>query len=351
VEMAHASKNCQPTLISNTIIHVELRDAAPVEMPKITQGKNSGMGPWSYLRAYDADTGKPLWIAEAATSFHNTPVFGKLEHQPIVFHGRGGPHNPPEKPYGYTLTRADNGKTLWDHPMNDATTVMNAGLDERFAYAFASGKLLAMSLSNGKVEREYSLTENATWYMWNATRKIHEITTENTKGLLSAGHGSMHASILVGRHMLFLAHNHPSVGRVNLDTGKVVYLHVPVQVERKHSAPEVKHWEKTDYIKPVPQNARGWEVDVDKRTYSNGWGHLFLPSPIAVNRKVYFVTMLGTVYVVDANAKDFDGKALVWVGDLGPPVKTWTMAPISYANGRLFARTLREIVCIGPKFE
>lgn len=351
VELEHASKNCQPFLIGNTIVHVELKDRASSELLLTKQSKNSGMGPWNYLRAYDASTGKPLWVAETATTVHITPVLGKLENQPVVFHGRGGPHGPPEKPYGYTLTRADNGKTLWDHPMGDASTVMNAGLDERFAYPFASGKLLAMSLSNGKVEREYSLTEKATWYKWNATRKIHETTTENVKGLLSQGHGSMHASILVGRHMLFLAHNHPSVGRVNLDTGKVEYLHVPVQVERKSSAPDVVHWEKKGYIKPVPQNARGWEVDVDKRAHGDGWGHLFLPSPIAVNGKVYFVTMLGIVYVLDANAKDFDDKALLWVGDLGPAVKTWTMAPMTYANGRLYTRTLREAVCIGPKFE
>ena len=61
--------------------------------------------------------------------------------------------------------------------------------------------------------------------------------------------------------------------------------------------------------------------------------------------------MPGTVYVIDASAKEFEGKALLWVGDLGPPVKTWTLAPMTYANGRLFTRTLREVICIGPKFD
>lgn len=351
VEMLHNAKSSQTCLVGNTIVHVELKDAQSSEPTKPTLNKNSGEGPWSYLRAFDAHTGKALWVAEAGTSVHNTPVFGKLGDVPVVFHGRGGGHNPPEKPYGYSLTRADNGKTLWDYPTVRATPVMLSGLDERFAYPFVTGKLLALKLDSGKVEREHSLTEKATWYKWNATRRAYEAETDTKVDLLSGGHGSIHASLLVGRHMIFLAHNHPSVGRVNLDTGKVEYLHVPVQVERKLSAPEVMHWEKKDYIKPVPQNSRGWQVDVDKRAHGNGWGHLYLPAPIAVNGKVYFVTMLGTVYVLNAGAKEFDGKALLWVGDLGPAVKTWTMAPITYGKGRLYARTLREIVCIGPKVE
>jgi outer membrane protein assembly factor BamB len=351
VEMLHNAKSSQTCLVGNTIVHVELKDAPSEEKPQSNLGKNSGQGPWSYLRAYDAQTGKPLWTAEAGTSVHNTPVFGKLGDVPVVFHGRGGGHNPPEKPYGYSLTRADNGKTLWDYPTARATPIMLSGLDDRFAYPFVTGKLLALKLDSGKVEREYSLTEKATWYKWNAARKAYDTEADTRVDLLSGGHGSIHASLLVGRYMLFLAHNHPSVGRVNLDTGKVEYLHVPVQVERKPSAPDVTHWEKNGYVKPVPQNARGWAVDVDRRAHGNGWGHLYLPAPVAVNGKVYFVTMLGTVYVVDAGAKEFDGKALLWVGDLGPPVKTWTMAPITYSNGRLFTRTLREVICIGPKFE
>ena len=43
---------------------------------------------------------------------------------------------------------------------------------------------------------------------------------------------------------------------------------------------------------------------------SFGWGHVTVPAPIADNGKVYFATMLGTVYVVDANAKHFDESAL-----------------------------------------
>lgn len=38
--------------------------------------------------------------------------------------------------------------------------------------------------------------------------------------------------------------------------------------------------------------------------------------------------------------------ALVAINDLGPGGETWTLATVTYANKRLHAHTMREIVCI-----
>ena len=132
--------------------------------------------------------------------------------------------------------------------------------------------------------------------------------------------------------------------RVNVASGKVEYLHVPYQVERKTNVAELVHWNK--HIPALPKNSRGMTVGADRRELGNGWGHVTVPAPIAVNDNVYFVTMIGTVYVVDANAPSFDGSALRWVGDLGPASQTWTLSSLSYADGRLYGRTLTEAVCI-----
>jgi hypothetical protein len=51
--------------------------------------------------------------------------------------------------------------------------------------------------------------------------------------------------------------------------------------------------------------------------------------------------------VIDTSAKHLNGDALVAVNDLGASGRTGTWASISYANGRLYARTMRDIVCIG----
>jgi len=59
--------------------------------------------------------------------------------------------------------------------------------------------------------------------------------------------------------------------------------------------------------------------------------------------------MIGTVYVIDANAEVFNEKALLAINDMGAAGKTWTLAGLAYAEGRIFGRTLKEVFCIGSK--
>ena len=57
--------------------------------------------------------------------------------------------------------------------------------------------------------------------------------------------------------------------------------------------------------------------------------------------------MIGTVYVVDTSAKKLDENALLSVSDLGLAGQTWTLSSFSYANDRLYHRTMKEVLCIG----
>ncbi len=57
--------------------------------------------------------------------------------------------------------------------------------------------------------------------------------------------------------------------------------------------------------------------------------------------------MLGLVYVVDWNAERLDEKALLSISDLGPATETWSLSSLSFADGRIYARTLKELICIG----
>ena len=41
--------------------------------------------------------------------------------------------------------------------------------------------------------------------------------------------------------------------------------------------------------------------------------------------------------------------ALLAVNDLGPAGQTWSLNSISYANGRLYHRSMKEVVCIGKR--
>lgn len=345
VEPLHNAKVCQPQMVDGKLFNVALKDPLPPpgDNTKEKIGKNSGLGPWSYLQAFEPMTGRLLWTAEDATSFFSAPGYLKRGREWVVFHGRGGSHNPPEKPYGFSLTSMETGKTIWNSPLEDGCVYFPSHFDERYAYVFGRNKLLALDLKTGRIERSTPLSEKFDWYRYNANKQTTELAAE-AKSPLGA-HPTNHASILVGRHVLYMAHNHPSLGRVNVDSGKVEYLQVPYQVVRKPQAGDQTLWDR--HIESLPTNSRGMSVSGDKRELGNGWGHVMAPAPIAVNGKVYFVTMIGTVYVADAESPKFDSGALRWVGDLGPAGETWTLASLSYANGRLYGRTLKEVVCIG----
>ena len=72
-------------------------------------------------------------------------------------------------------------------------------------------------------------------------------------------------------------------------------------------------------------------------------------SRVAVGSILYIPTMIGTSYVIDTSAETLDEKALLSVNDLGPAGKTWTLSSFSYANGRLYHRTMKEVICIGAR--
>ena len=95
------------------------------------------------------------------------------------------------------------------------------------------------------------------------------------------------------------------------------------------------------------KNSSGFVASQDKRNSGSGWGHVSAPSPIAIGDKVYFPTMIGIVYVLKWDADVFDKDALLSISDLGPATETWTLSSLSFANGRIYARTMKELICIG----
>jgi hypothetical protein len=137
------------------------------------------------------------------------------------------------------------------------------------------------------------------------------------------------------------------IGRVNMETGKVEYLELPVSVVRETGKPDRFIWGQPQISSTV--NSRGIDVASDKRSQGDGWWWGYLGSPTAVGGKVFFTTMLGITYVIDGNAPVLDEKALLSVNDLGAPGQTWSLNSISFARGRLYDRSMKEVVCIGKK--
>lgn len=346
------NKQFEPMMIGNTIINMEPRDADDPKREKDA---------WNYLRALDKMTGKTMWVADDALTHYNTPMMGTLpDGNPAVLQGRGGHHDVPERPEGLSLTSLGHGqagKTLWRYEIpSHALYVMH--WDKKHAYWLGetNGEHRVLEVQSGKLLRTQSLTEKVDLRTYDTAAGKYNLQADANLKNLTPPIGVMPAwftNIVVGDWHYFLcftdagAKRGPahSLGRVNVETGKVEYLELPVQVERAEGKPDQLLWGK-----PQPSstlNSRGVDVAGDPRSKRDGWYWNFNGTPTAVGNKIFFNTMLGVTYVIDGSAPVLDEKALLSVNDLGPGGQTWSLNSISYDNGRLYHRSMKEVVCIG----
>ena len=56
--------------------------------------------------------------------------------------------------------------------------------------------------------------------------------------------------------------------------------------------------------------------------------------------------MTGLTYVLQADAKDFSPDSILAINDLGLGGHTWSLAQLATANNRIYAHTLKGIICI-----
>ena len=338
------NKQFEPILTGDWILNVE---PLPNDDPR---KKKEGERKWNYLRAINKKTGKTEWIAEDAITHYNTPVVGNLNGQPYVLQGRGGPHQVPERPNGLSLTRLfgkDAGKALWHwDPQEEIPfgALANQHWDDQFAYWLKTGhlKLAVLDSKTGKQLHEHDLLSHATTTLWNKEKENYETLHEQTiRGIVDL----RHTNIVAEGYFYFLIRDKWQVARVNVVTGRTEYLELPSQIHP--SAQGVNVWTFNEVQPNDTRNSRGFDVAQDPRIKLGGFTKSFLGAPTVVNDRIYFTSMTGLVYVLDATAPTFNRSAILAVNDLGPIGKTWTVNSISYANGRLFHRTMKEVICIG----
>lgn len=387
------NKQHEPILIGDTIISLEPLDPR-ADAARFDPARRS----WHYLRGIDKKTGRTLWIAEDATTYYCTAVAGKLpDGNWAILHGRGGPHDVPERPIGLTLTSlapGQEGKTLWRYTPEDlpggpvdGTTfqaLYTMHWDRKYAYWFRNApeeSHLVLDARTGKLLRTQSLVKDVDFRQWDPAAgryvthrnvNIRDVKDLSPRNALKPGEvlhvfPNWHANIVAyGYHYFFTSTGHrrnshaprgrsgPShcIGRVNVETGKVEYLEVPVGVERKPGQPDRYLYGAA--LRTRTEDYRGRDVAAEDRSRTDGWQiPAFFGSPIAVNGKVYLGTMLGITYVIDGRARVLDEKALLAVNDLGPLGETWSLNSLSFDGGKLFHRSLKEVVCIeqreGPR--
>ncbi len=354
----HNAKQCEPILVDNQILFVMMLDPEdPQRRPMKAEPGNRNTPaewwPWTYVRAFDADSGTPLWNESAGTSVHNTPRVGYVGNQAVVFHARGGGHQPPESPFGFSLSVASGdraGATHWSHNSSGVVAYTVSHFDEHFAYGFDRGSLLKLDATNGSLRDEFPVFEIATIRTWNSRLGEYDLHREAPFSVVVEKfkkEPTNQTAILVGKYFLFLTHEGHCIGRVNTENGHTEYLQVPVQVVRSPNSPDEVLWNR--HIPSNGSNSRGMKTANDRRSTGDGWGHVTAGSPIAVNDYVYFSTMIGMTYVVDSQQAVFDESALVSINDLGSAGSTWSLSSPAYANRKLYHRGLRHVVCIGSE--
>ena len=384
------NKQHEPMLVGDSIINVEPADETPPD--------KSG---WNYLRGIDKLTGKTRWIADDGTTTYCTSVFGHTANgEPAVLTGRGGHHDVPERPVGLSLISlapGHEGKTLWrfvadtddtgqllKEPGSLAAPTWQAlwtlHWDAKNAYWFKLNpeeSHLVFDSTTGKLLREQSLIRGVDYRQWDPATKQHIVHTGvNLRDMRELSGRSplaadevmrvqpaWHANIVLNGYHYFLtstAHRRnrqapkgragPShcIARVNIATGKVEHFEVPVTVLRRSGAPDEPVYGIAQ--RTTTLNNDGLDIAAEDRSRTDGWEiPAFWGSPVAINDKIHVTTMIGITYVIDSKAPVLDEHALLAVNDLGPNGETWSLNSISYDAGRLYHRSLKEVICIERK--
>ncbi|MEM9365131.1 MAG: PQQ-binding-like beta-propeller repeat protein [Planctomycetota bacterium] len=343
----HHARQQEPILHDGQVIVLKtVAEDLPVSATTKTGAKPLGRDPkyWTRLHAFDLATGKLHWVAEPGTSVHSASLLNAtLDGKQAILTGRGGGHQPPEEPYGISLLDAMTGKTIWNTSIKGYAAHQNAVWKGERGALFVGLNHHRIDMKRGSVGPPVSLTQGVrqTRFESGAYLTSDQVDLETTKKKAL----TYHTNILVGDFHYFRTHVGHQIGRVDLQSGHVEYLQMPVQVVTDASSDRTLLWD--DAPANQVRNNDGFVVYQDARATRDGWGHVSAASPIIVGPHLYMPTMLGTVYVLRWDAKRLDSSALISVSDLGPAGKTWSLSSMAHSDGRLYARTLKQLICIG----
>lgn len=344
----HHARAHEPILHDGRVIVAYVpRDDLPVSATTKAGAKPLGRGReyWNRLMAYDMTIGKLSWMAETGTSVHSTSIIAQLSNgKTALLTGRGGGHQPPEEPYGLSMIDFANGESMWDQSIKGYAAAQNANWDRNGVHFFAGDTHFSASSDTGEIRGNSSLIEKVTVTRWDGTEyeTREEQTLKKSKKPIT-----YFSNLLVGDYHYFRSFSGFMIGRVNLKNGKVEYLEVPAQVVRERGREERKSWGET--LPNDMKNADGFRATMDKRNAGSGWGHVSSAPPIVIGDLIYFPTMVGMVYVIKWNAESLDGNALASISDLGRAGETWSLSGLAFADGKLYARTMKELLCIGEQ--
>ena len=128
---------------------------------------------------------------------------------------------------------------------------------------------------------------------------------------------------------------------VNLSSGKVELIEVPVHFDDRGNY----LWK--EELKTTGLNAKGLDLISDQRSKRDGWWWCFNGNPIKVNDTLFFTTMIGNCYTFKTKTLAFDETAFIALNPLGSRGETWSLNTPTFAQGKLYHRTAKDLICIG----
>jgi outer membrane protein assembly factor BamB len=318
-----------------------------------------------HIKGIDFRSGKLLWKSSCYSWDGLTATAYKRPNgEWVALVARGGGHVKEKFTEGFDLISLKDGQKKWSYPFKSFRSTQNFTLNDDKAYVFIpGGKHLTVNLEDGKLIKETNILDGAEAalfkggsYTWGAMAPVNL----KKRSIIQM------SNLLVENYHFFRTYNDNYLGRLNLTSGKTQYLQLPTQISR--SSDGVKYcWSPADIKdqtkgkkkkgKPLANlwllkknsmiSNSGFTVVGDGRSHFSGWGHHSAAVPTVAGDYLYVPTMSGLVYVVKWNAEKLDEKSLISISDLGQLGDSWTRSSISFANGKVYARTIKELICIG----
>lgn len=331
--------------------------------------KNAPPEEWTNLQALGMTTGQIAWTSKCGANMGCIPLPATLsDGRPVILLGRGGGHSPPETPEGVSMISATDGSTIWTLPLPGYMSTQTFTVHADHALIFHRDQHLWVDCNTGLITKQVSITKDV------KVRAFSNGSYEDRKETIKASKSRniiQQSNLLVGDYHYFRSYMQPYIGRAHAVTGSLEYLQVPVQTRYQDDGTMDQLWDETQLKTPIPKdkksrpfgvgtpvsyvayelndvkNSRGFVVMGDVRSQANGWGHHAAAIPSAAGHHIYMPIMSGMVYVLRADSETLDENALTAVNDLGPTNRTWTRSSLSFANNRIYARTIKELICIG----
>ncbi len=348
------NKQFEPFIVGDTLVHVQAYDG---------QDGSREQG-WHYVYGLDKKTGEEKWISEDALTQYNTPGFSlDALSKPTAMIGRGGYHDVPESPSGYSMIDLANGKRIWQRVLDGKgdTALSNACFNKDYAVWISEddNRLTVLNSQNGETLRSIDLRTNVDLRVYDpllgryVLRENFDLTELPKSNVFPA----WYTNFIDGEHFYFMCYNDDvkeplmkrwrdllplhCFARVNLVTGKVEILEVPVHYNDRGGY----LWK--EELKTTGLNAKGLNLISDVRSKRDGWWWCFNGNPIKVNNTLFFTTMIGNCYAFDCQTERFDENALIALNPLGPRGETWSLNNPAFAGGKLYHRTAKELICVG----